>query len=144
MAAQIEKVYADVGGFGYLLLFGFDYGAGGGYQFELQATWIKALGVGYHVGLDGISLPLVELTLLTTFLCAVYSLNRMPSGGSAKAFISLMLLLETVSGQFVEHVRSQHPLIGRLGTIVALDDLRPVALLADQLQDRLPVVEPQP
>jgi len=25
VAAQIEKVYADVGGFGHLLLFGFDY-----------------------------------------------------------------------------------------------------------------------
>jgi NADH-quinone oxidoreductase subunit M len=90
---------------GIALLFGFDYGAGGGYQFDFQTTWIKALGVGYHVGIDGISLPLVVLTLLTTFLCSVYCLNRLPSGGSAKAFISLMLLLET----------------GMLGTFVALD-----------------------
>jgi len=90
---------------GIAVLFGFDYGGGGGLQFEQQASWIKSLGVGYHVGLDGISLPLVELTLLTTFLCAVYTVNRVPPGGSAKAFVALMLLLET----------------GMLGTFVAFD-----------------------
>ncbi|HXJ63404.1 MAG TPA: NADH-quinone oxidoreductase subunit M, partial [Actinomycetota bacterium] len=90
---------------GIAVLFGFDYGSGGGLQFEQHVTWIKALGAGYHVGLDGINLPLVELTLLTTFLCAVYTLNRVPPGGSAKAFVSLMLLLET----------------GMLGTFVAFD-----------------------
>jgi NADH-quinone oxidoreductase subunit M len=91
---------------GIAVLFGFDYGGGGsGLQFELHTKWITSVGAGYHVGLDGISLPLVELTLLTTFLCAVYTLNRLPPGGSAKAFVSLMLLLET----------------GMLGTFVAFD-----------------------
>jgi NADH-quinone oxidoreductase subunit M len=106
-AAQVLGVLFTGGALvvGIAVLFGFDYGAGGGYQFELQTTWITSLGVGYHVGIDGISLPLVELTLLTTFLCAVYCMNRMPPGGSPKALISLMLLLET----------------GMLGTFVALD-----------------------
>jgi NADH-quinone oxidoreductase subunit M len=94
---------------GIAILFGFDYSAGGppnsGLQFELHARWIRTIGAGYHVGLDGISLPLFELTLLTTFLCAVYTLTRLPEGGSAKAFVSLMLLLET----------------GMLGTFVAFD-----------------------
>jgi len=90
---------------GIAILFGFDYGSGSGLQFELHTTWIKSIGAGYHVGLDGISLPLFELTLLTTFLCAVYSLNRMPTGASPKAFLALMLLLET----------------GMLGTFVAFD-----------------------
>jgi NADH-quinone oxidoreductase subunit M len=90
---------------GVAVLFGFDYGAGGGLQFELHQTWITAIGAGYHVGIDGISLPLVELTLLTTFLCAVYTVNRVPPGGSSKAFVSLMLLLET----------------GMVGTFVAAD-----------------------
>ena len=26
-----------------------------GYQFEQQFTWVKALGIGYHVGVDGIN-----------------------------------------------------------------------------------------
>ena len=90
---------------GIAVLFGFDYSTGGGLQFEAHTTWIKSLGAGYHVGLDGINLPLVELTLLTTFLCAVYTLNRVPPGGSSKAFVSLMLLLET----------------GMLGTFVSFD-----------------------
>ncbi len=90
---------------GIAILFGFDYGSGTGLQFDLQTKWITSIGAGYHVGLDGISLPLFELTLLTTFLCAVYSLNRMPEGASPKAFLALMLLLET----------------GLLGTFVAFD-----------------------
>src|SRR5439155_25413905 len=69
-------------GVGVAILFGFDYGSGSGLQFELSTRWIRAIGAGYHVGLDGISLPLFELTLLTTFLCAVYTLHRMPEGGS--------------------------------------------------------------
>jgi NADH-quinone oxidoreductase subunit M len=90
---------------GIAILFGFDYGAGSGLQFEVHKSWITSVGAGYHVGLDGINLPLVELTLLTTFLCAVYTLNRVPPGGSSKAFVALMLLLET----------------GMLGTFVAFD-----------------------
>src|SRR3989304_510069 len=34
----------------------------GGYQFQEQATWIPQLGISYHVGVDGMSLPLVLLT----------------------------------------------------------------------------------
>jgi NADH-quinone oxidoreductase subunit M len=89
---------------GILILFGFDYGSGGR-QFELHTSWIKSIGAGYHVAVDGISLPLFVLTLLTTFLCAVYIVNRVLPGGSAKAMVALMLLLET----------------GLLGTFVAFD-----------------------
>jgi len=91
---------------GIAILFGFDYGSGSRLQFELHTKWITSpINAGYHVGLDGISLPLFELTLLTTFACAVYTLNRVPPGGSAKALVALMLLLET----------------GLLGTFVAFD-----------------------
>jgi NADH-quinone oxidoreductase subunit M len=38
------------------------------YQFVEEARWIPALGVGYHLGIDGISLLLV---LLTTFLTPI-------------------------------------------------------------------------
>src|SRR5438874_13578279 len=64
---------------GFVMLFGFDYGVRGGLQFEANARWISALGVRYHVGVDGISLPLLELTLLLSFLCAVYSFRTIPS-----------------------------------------------------------------
>src|SRR5688500_11986521 len=66
---------------------------------ELQATtdisWIPALDVRIHLGTDGISLPLLVLTALLTFLCALYSYFKMPSGPSPKAFVSLLLVLES-------------------------------------------------
>ena len=87
---------------GFVMLFGFDYGARGGLQFEANARWISALGVRYHVGVDGISLPLLELTLLLSFLCAVYSFRTIPSPGRTKSFLALMLILETgMAGTFV-------------------------------------------
>src|SRR4029079_2081104 len=33
-----------------------------GYQFQSQHTWIKEWGIGWHVGVDGISLFLIVLT----------------------------------------------------------------------------------
>jgi NADH-quinone oxidoreductase subunit M len=44
----------------------YDIGAGG-YQFTEQVSWIPALGISYHVGVDGISLPLVLLTGVVIF-----------------------------------------------------------------------------
>src|SRR5205809_2662216 len=52
---------------GIVMLFGFDFGAGHGLQFELNASWISTIQSNYHVGVDGISLPLFELTLLLSF-----------------------------------------------------------------------------
>ena len=49
------------------LYLGFDAGSAD-YQFEVFAPWMPTLGVGYHVGIDGISLWLV---LLTTFLTPI-------------------------------------------------------------------------
>jgi NADH-quinone oxidoreductase subunit M len=86
---------------GIAMLFGFDYG-GAGLQFQMNAGWISALHIRYHVGVDGIDLPLLELTLLLSFLCAVYTYRILPSPGRPKAFLALMLLLETgMAGTFV-------------------------------------------
>src|SRR5687767_4954036 len=49
----------------------FDYSAGTGLQFELDAEWIPAISARYHVGIDGISLPLYLLTFGLSFLCAI-------------------------------------------------------------------------
>src|SRR6266508_5915892 len=93
---------------GILMLFRFDFGMGGAFgragalQFEVNLRWIDALNANYHVGIDGISLPLLELTLLLTFLCFIYTWRFLPEPGRPKAFAALLLLLETgMAGTFV-------------------------------------------
>jgi NADH-quinone oxidoreductase subunit M len=87
---------------GIIMLFGFDFGAGGGLQFELNVSWISSINARYHVGIDGISLPLFELTLLLSFLCAIYTWRFLPQPGRPKGFLALMLLLETgMAGTFI-------------------------------------------
>jgi NADH-quinone oxidoreductase subunit M len=90
---------------GILTLFRFDYGNAEGIQFDVNAEWIPQISARYHVGLDGMSLPLFELSLLVSFLCVVYCWWHIPEPGKAKALFSLILLLET----------------GMTGTFVALD-----------------------
>lgn len=72
---------------------------------QVDLPWILVLGVRFHLGVDGISLPLVLLTTLLCLLCAVYTLTSLPAPGRAPAFVSLLLLTE----------------VGMLGTFVALD-----------------------
>ena len=80
---------------------GFDYGTDG-LQYVLDVNWISAIGVRYHVGIDGISLPLYVLTFLLSFLCAIYTWRYVPDPGRTKAFLALMLLLETgMAGTFI-------------------------------------------
>jgi NADH-quinone oxidoreductase subunit M len=80
---------------------GFDYGTDG-LQYELDASWIAAIGARFHVGIDGISMPLYVLTFLLSFLCAVYTWRFVPEPGRTKAFLALMLLLETgMAGTFI-------------------------------------------
>ena len=89
-------------GVGIAMLFGFDFGPHQGLQFEYDAKWIDAINAHYHVGVDGISLALLELTLLLSFLSAVFTYRILPDPGRPRAFISLMLLLETgMAGTFV-------------------------------------------
>ena len=90
---------------GALLLINFDYSASGVMQFTVDREWIAIINADYAVGLDGMSVPLVALTLLVTPLVIVYSWNHIPEPGNAKAFLMLMLVLHT----------------GMLGTFVARD-----------------------
>ncbi len=86
---------------GVLLLFRFDYGNAGLLQFEVNESWIPQINARYHVGVDGISLPLLELSLLVTFMCMIYTWWRVPAPGKTKAFVILILLLETgMNGTF--------------------------------------------
>jgi NADH-quinone oxidoreductase subunit M len=87
---------------GVVMAVGFDYGAGHGLQFEVNTRWIPVIGARYHVGIDGISLPLYVLTLALSFLCAIYSYRFVPSPGRTKSFLALQLLLETgMAGTFI-------------------------------------------
>ncbi|MDL4771718.1 complex I subunit 4 family protein [Actinomadura xylanilytica] len=61
--------------------------------FETNARWIPSVGAGYHVGVDGLSLPLLALTALLFAACAVYSLRQTYR---IRAFAVLFLFLETV------------------------------------------------
>ncbi|WP_314612338.1 NADH-quinone oxidoreductase subunit M [Streptomyces stackebrandtii] len=78
-----------------VLALGFDHDQPSRMQATTDITWIPALDVRIHLGIDGISLPLLVLTALLTFLCALYSYFKMPSGPSPKAFVALLLVLES-------------------------------------------------
>ncbi|MFE9611205.1 NuoM family protein [Streptomyces sp. NPDC006012] len=76
---------------------GFD--AGGGMQYERRARWIPSAGVGYHLGVDGLSLPLVALTCVLFLAVAVYSLREVRR---VRSYTCLFLFLQTVCvGLFV-------------------------------------------
>lgn len=78
-----------------VLALGFDHDHPSKMQASTDISWIPALDVRIHLGIDGISLPLLVLTALLTFLCALYSYFKMPTGPSPKAFVALLLVLES-------------------------------------------------
>lgn len=78
-----------------VLALGFDHDHPSKMQATTDISWIPALDVRIHFGIDGISLPLLVLTALLTFLCALYSYFKMPAGPSPKAFVALLLVLES-------------------------------------------------
>ena len=74
---------------------------------ETDVEWVPDLGLRFHLGLDGLSAPLVLLTTLLVLLCSIYLLRIRPEAQRMRALIGLLLLLE----------------VGMLGTFVALDML---------------------
>jgi NADH-quinone oxidoreductase subunit M len=80
----------------------FDYGRAGEIQQSVNLSWIPQINANYHVGVDGVSLPLLVLSALVSFLCCIYLWWEMPEPGRPKAFFALLLLLETgMNGTFV-------------------------------------------
>ncbi|MBW1602549.1 NADH-quinone oxidoreductase subunit M [Streptomyces sp. JJ66] len=77
-----------------VLAAGFDYDRAEDIQAGTDISWIPALGIRLHLGVDGISLPLLVLTALLTFLCALYSYRNPPKGPAPTAFVALLLVLE--------------------------------------------------
>ncbi|WP_342774850.1 NADH-quinone oxidoreductase subunit M [Nonomuraea longispora] len=89
----------------------FDYAGAARPQFEVDQPWIAGLGLRFHLGVDGISLPLVALTALLTFLCFVYLCWGRERAGEQlmrarpRALVFTLLVLE----------------VGMIGTFLALD-----------------------
>jgi NADH-quinone oxidoreductase subunit M len=100
---QIALVTAIVTfGFGVYTLTQFDYDRAGSLQFFTDVTWIEAIRSHYAVGLDGISLPLYVLSSFITLLVVIYTFDDMPEAGNPKAFLMLMLVLQTgMAGTFI-------------------------------------------
>ena len=65
----------------------------GGFAMESSASWIEAWGVGYSLGIDGISVFMVLLTTFTSAIAILGSFEYVKT--RRKAFYALMLLLET-------------------------------------------------
>ncbi|MCF3963506.1 complex I subunit 4 family protein [Streptomyces fuscigenes] len=78
-----------------VLALGFDRDHASSMQATTDVSWIAAMNVRIHLGIDGISLPLLVLTALLTFLCALHSYFKPPKGAGAKGFVALVLLLES-------------------------------------------------
>jgi NADH-quinone oxidoreductase subunit M len=71
-------------------------------QFVEMHEWVPTIGMKYYLGIDGLSMPLVFLGALLTFLCAIYSWRV---DTQVKNYFFLIALLE----------------VGMLGVFMALD-----------------------
>ncbi len=88
-----------------ILAIQFDYSSAAEFQFGTDLAWIEAISSRFHIGIDGISLPLMVLATFITVLAIIYSWEHWPEPHNPKAFLALILVLAT----------------GMVGTFVALD-----------------------
>jgi len=61
-------------------------------QFEERVAWIPTLGSSYHLAIDGLSLPLILLSTLLTFLVIIYVWKQETS---PREYFALYLVMET-------------------------------------------------
>ncbi|HEU5391340.1 MAG TPA: NADH-quinone oxidoreductase subunit M [Streptosporangiaceae bacterium] len=66
----------------------------GGFGWTEDVPWIPTAGVRYHVGVDGLSLPLIAMTAVLFLAVAVWSLHETRR---VKSYVCLFLFLQTVS-----------------------------------------------
>ena len=90
---------------GVALMWDFDYDNTAALQYAQDKSWIELINARYLVAIDGISLPLIALTILVVPLVIIYSWDHFPEPHNPKAFLALILVLET----------------GMIGTFVAQD-----------------------
>ena len=86
---------------GVYMIADFDYGNSKALQFAVNKSWIDVIHSRYHVGVDGIALPLLILSMFITVLCVIYSWDHFPEPRDPKGFLILMLILEVgMNGTF--------------------------------------------
>ncbi len=68
------------------------------FQFQEFAVWIPGLNVNYHLGVDGLSVPMLFLTTLLSFLAALISFNIVKRVKEYFAFY--LLLVSGMTGVF--------------------------------------------
>jgi NADH-quinone oxidoreductase subunit M len=73
------------------LVLWFNFEQGAGFQFEEQYDWFPQIGSSYHVGVDGISTPMVLLTGIMTPLALIISFSIKER---VKAYFALFLMLQ--------------------------------------------------
>ncbi len=97
LATSLAVLVVGVG-----LVANFDYDHSATMQFLVDKTWIELINSRYLVGIDGISLPLIALTVFVVPLVIIYSWDHFPEPHNPKAFLILILVLETgMVGSFV-------------------------------------------
>ena len=73
-----------------------------GLQFGRHKAWIPLINARYEIGLDGIGLPMLILSMLITLSVIIYSWDHFPDPRTPKAFLAMTLLLEVgMNGTFV-------------------------------------------
>ncbi|MDA0960268.1 MAG: NADH-quinone oxidoreductase subunit M [Proteobacteria bacterium] len=103
IAQNSRYVALWVSGFTFLVslpvLIGFDSTLTG-YQFEEKAVWLAGTGIGYHMGVDGISMPFVLLSTFLTPLAILASWQAITV--RVREYMIAFLVLETMMvGMFV-------------------------------------------
>jgi len=77
----------------------------GAFQGQINVSWVAALDLRFHIGVDGVSMPLLLLTTLLSALCQLYAARTTARDSRGRAFTALLLTLE----------------IGMIGAFEALD-----------------------
>jgi NADH-quinone oxidoreductase subunit M len=72
----------------------FEVSRAGSYQYAELRHWIPQLGVSYALGVDGLALVMVALSAVLVPVCVLAAWND-HTGGAAKNFFGLVLVLET-------------------------------------------------
>jgi NADH-quinone oxidoreductase subunit M len=61
---------------------------------EVDVPWVPSLNLRFHLGVDGVSYPLVVLTGLLTLLCCAYTVWKVPEPGRGRLLVALLLTIE--------------------------------------------------
>jgi len=104
LAAKWVALLFSLGAFGVSVyaVVGFEFDTTEQFQLGTDLSWIPAIGSRFHIGIDGISLPLLVLSTFITVLAIIYSWDHWPEPHNPKGFLALMLVLATgMNGTFV-------------------------------------------